>query len=236
MSTPPRDPTKALRGIESRDQGARPRPTTNVQDGSQSDRTQRSPADLWAEPSPRHFAPTFPDLLQQRPEIDRPFGIQPPEICPAQSQSYNLDEKEGLGHTPSPLPCATMSNLAVASSSRDTTSGPSSAETQSVGSSKSQRKPKNHVVSACVPCKRAHLKYVSPHLRKLLLTSHRCDGMLLDFSPAFLLLISMPLHRRFFRYGSQQFAERYIGWFSTYMREQDFLKSACDSRCGRIEN
>jgi hypothetical protein len=48
-------------------------------------------------------------------------------------------------------------------------------------SPKAQRKTKGHVASACVPCKRAHLRYVISHpvlhLPDHDLTQYRCDGM-----------------------------------------------------------
>lgn len=59
---------------------------------------------------------------------------------------------------------------------------PSIGETPDFSSPKAQRKTKGHVASACVPCKRAHLRSVScqkvqffPASKKLI--SSRCDGM-----------------------------------------------------------
>lgn len=79
----------------------------------------------------------------RRPEesIGRQTAYPPPQMIP-QSQ-YSLPPVAGPGFGPTPYPIPT---------------NPSGSENPSFTSPKSQRKTKGHVASACVPCKRAHLR------------------------------------------------------------------------------
>ena len=85
----------------------------------------------------------------RRPEetMGRPISYQG-QAGPMVSQSqYPLPPVAGHASGPSPYSLPTR---------------PQPAENPPYTSPKSQRKTKGHVASACVPCKRAHLRYVDP--------------------------------------------------------------------------
>lgn len=103
---------------------------------------------------PREMQPALPRILQQEVPVASPYAYRGPEdraprpssYVPvdihAMSQPLDYQPAGGSGAHPPYAPIArtpTADNLTT--------------------SPKSQRKTKGHVASACVPCKRAHLRY-----------------------------------------------------------------------------
>lgn len=101
---------------------------------------------------------TLPRLFQPGPSDAPPFSYRRTEETVPRPVSYiqpgGPSMPQSSGYIPPGIPGAPSS---YTSSVR-----PSVVENQPMTSPKSQRKTKGHVASACVPCKRAHL---------------RCDGM-----------------------------------------------------------
>lgn len=105
-----------------------------------------------------------------------------------QGQPLHQHQQQQLSYLPAPGPgpglgmgSAPPSAYSSLSSTTATTSGPlvdQQREGPIQSSPKLQRKTKGHVASACVPCKRAHLRYVPCTPRsEPPLTVSRCDGM-----------------------------------------------------------
>ncbi|GKU21292.1 unnamed protein product [Fusarium langsethiae] len=113
---------------------------------------------------PPSMQTTLPRLFQQGPPDHSPFPYRRPDDPASRHVSYIQSVappmSQQAGYIPPTVPRVSSP---YASSAR-----PSIVENQPMTSPKSQRKTKGHVASACVPCKRAHL---------------RCDGM---FSKRFL--------------------------------------------------
>ncbi|KAG5927520.1 hypothetical protein E4U42_002163 [Claviceps africana] len=120
----------------------------------------------------------FPSPYQQRPTMERSYTYLASDPHSNRSSPYPLYEsqhemKQGQSPqpfapapAPAPAPASSSSSAAPAAAAAATSSrmgaGHSgvrtSADGQVVGSPKAQRKTKGHVASACVPCKRAHLR------------------------------------------------------------------------------
>ncbi|KAI8629582.1 hypothetical protein F5Y19DRAFT_86477 [Xylariaceae sp. FL1651] len=111
-------------------------------------------------------APPQPPLPPPPPTAGRPFSLETPERTP---YSYRRPEDmmgRPMSYPPPPgqmihqsqysLPPVAGSGLGPAPYSMS--ANPPGVETPSFTSPKSQRKTKGHVASACVPCKRAHLR------------------------------------------------------------------------------
>lgn len=100
-------------------------------------------------PTTRPFAPEGPERMPysyHRPDeaMGRPMSYAPQPGPMVPQPQYPLPPVVGPSLGPSPYPVP---------------SNPQSAENPPYTSPKSQRKTKGHVASACVPCKRAHLRY-----------------------------------------------------------------------------
>lgn len=87
---------------------------------------------------------------QRPPELRRPLSYPPPTI-------------PGASHTAPPPPAYMPAARNPPGPAYPLTTRPTSSTGPRIFTSpKSQRKAKGHVASACVPCKRAHLRYVLP--------------------------------------------------------------------------
>ncbi|RFU74216.1 hypothetical protein TARUN_8047 [Trichoderma arundinaceum] len=159
MSGSPPLPLRSAQEAGSRGEAPSFYPTSRLLDGLRGGPAQPSPTNLRDQASPitRHYI--------QEPAARSPYSYPRPEesgrIVPYPSQHHH-GMPQGLSQTP---------YLTSASSNSEAYPVPDrsqAAESQPYTSPKSQRKTKGHVASACVPCKKAHL---------------RCDGMLyLKFS------------------------------------------------------
>ncbi|KPA38454.1 transcription activator of gluconeogenesis ert1 [Fusarium langsethiae] len=103
---------------------------------------------------PPSMQTTLPRLFQQGPPDHSPFPYRRPDDPASRHVSYIQSVappmSQQAGYIPPTVPRVSSP---YASSAR-----PSIVENQPMTSPKSQRKTKGHVASACVPCKRAHLR------------------------------------------------------------------------------
>lgn len=130
-------------------------PTTLPQDAYRGGSSRPSPTESQ---HPQGFPPPQDAFLRHHPHEapDRlAHGYQPGAEYPSRPLSF---PSQGLPSAQPYLP----STGAQSASGFSVTNRPPNAEAQSFSTSpKSQRKAKGHVASACVPCKRAHLRYES---------------------------------------------------------------------------
>ncbi|KAF5559945.1 transcription activator of gluconeogenesis ERT1 [Fusarium phyllophilum] len=107
---------------------------------------------------PANMQTTLPRLFQPGPPDAPPFSYRRTEETVPRPVSYlqpgGPSMSQSSGYIPPGIPGAPSS---YTSSVR-----PSVVENQPMTSPKSQRKTKGHVASACVPCKRAHLRFPHP--------------------------------------------------------------------------
>ncbi|KAK2590476.1 hypothetical protein QQS21_011849 [Conoideocrella luteorostrata] len=157
-SLPPNNPQELY------SQGHTPDPysTASVKDAYRTFSTQNRPVDLRLQlpPPPVHGLSTrFTGSYQQRPPpMDPPYAYRGPEDPSRQPPMYSPHESHALSQSQSPqIYAATPASMSSASQ-QSVASGLNPIENQPLGSPKSQRKTKGHVASACVPCKRAHLR------------------------------------------------------------------------------
>lgn len=103
---------------------------------------------------PPNMQASLPRLFQQGPPDASPYPYRRPDDSASRHGSYIQSGASSMpqraGYAPPSVPGAPSP---YASSAR-----PSIMENQPMTSPKSQRKTKGHVASACVPCKRAHLR------------------------------------------------------------------------------
>jgi hypothetical protein len=151
MSGSPPLPPKANQEAGDRSQAQASYQTTSQQDVYRGASTATTPADIRGQqsappPSVRSYPPEPPDRMTYypRPEdpMHRPVPYPPQGSAVLPQQSYMS------------LPGAGSSSLTAF----PVTSRPPAQENPPYTSPKSQRKTKGHVASACVPCKRAHLR------------------------------------------------------------------------------
>lgn len=151
MSGSPPLPTKPFQGAGERGQAPGGYPTVNPQDGYRGTANQQSPIDPRGPPS---MPPSLPRLFQQEQQEAMPYPYRRPEEPLTRPSQYPQAGVLGMSQQPGYLPAAGPS----APAPYPVPSRPLVAESQQMTSPKSQRKTKGHVASACVPCKRAHLR------------------------------------------------------------------------------
>lgn len=102
-------------------------------------------------------APVAPRPVAQayRPEppAGPPYGFQRPEVASARPLSYPQTHDQGTQQHQYMNPGSASGSVAYPVTAR-----PQTMEHPPYTSPKSQRKTKGHVASACVPCKKAHLR------------------------------------------------------------------------------
>lgn len=151
MSGSPPLPSKAPRDIGGRGQAPGSYPNTVGKDAYAGTINQPPYIDHRGLPS---MPPPLPSLFQQETPERMMYSYQRPEDPLARPPPYPLAGGPGMVHQPNYLPTGgpgVGGLYSVASRS-------STIDNQQVNSPKSQRKTKGHVASACVPCKRAHLR------------------------------------------------------------------------------
>ncbi|KAH8656764.1 hypothetical protein BGZ61DRAFT_486536 [Ilyonectria robusta] len=148
MSGSPPLPTKPFQGAGERGQAPGGYPTGNSQDGYRGTPNQQSPIDPRGPPN---APPSLPSLFRQE---QQEAMLYPPEETLARPGPYVQPGVPGMPQQPGYLPAAGPS----APGPYPVPSRPLVAENQQMTSPKSQRKTKGHVASACVPCKRTHLR------------------------------------------------------------------------------
>ncbi|KAJ3505788.1 hypothetical protein NM208_g16155 [Fusarium decemcellulare] len=150
MSGSPPLPPKPPQDVGDRGQVPVGYPNPNRQDAHRGSLTQQPPVD---HRGPMNMQPTLPRLFQQDAPEASPYSYRRLEESaprpgpyvpapPSMSQPTSYIPPTGPGG-PAPYPVSAR---------------PPVAEGQPMTSPKSQRKTKGHVASACVPCKRAHLR------------------------------------------------------------------------------
>ncbi|KAF5007458.1 hypothetical protein FDECE_6220 [Fusarium decemcellulare] len=153
MSGSPPLPPKPPQDVGDRGQVPVGYPNPNRQDAHRGSLTQQSPVD---HRGPMNMQPTLPRLFQQDAPEASPYSYRRLEESasrpgpyvpapPSMSQPTSYIPPTGPGG-PAPYPVSAR---------------PPVAEGQPMTSPKSQRKTKGHVASACVPCKRAHLRCIT---------------------------------------------------------------------------
>ncbi|SPJ74701.1 uncharacterized protein FTOL_04432 [Fusarium torulosum] len=103
---------------------------------------------------PPNMQSTLPRLFQQGPPDTSPYSYRRADDPVPRPVSYIQSGPPPMSQQPSYIPPGASGALSPYISS----ARPSTVENQSMTSPKSQRKTKGHVASACVPCKRAHLR------------------------------------------------------------------------------
>ncbi|KND93128.1 hypothetical protein TOPH_02196 [Tolypocladium ophioglossoides CBS 100239] len=154
MSGSPPLPPKAAREANERGEGPALYSSALPQDVYRERPTQQPPAD-----HRQHLPPPVPvsRLYPQEPSRG-PYSFQRPREEPMpQTPLYSPQQPHGVPHGVYQQEY-TASAGPSSEGSYSVTSRASGLENQSYTSPKSQRKTKGHVASACVPCKRAHLR------------------------------------------------------------------------------
>lgn len=118
-------------------------------------------------PQPPTYPPLGPPMMatqvHQQPLPAPPYGYRGHEDHTARHSPFMTHASHGIPHPqyqPMPRP------MTQPGPSYPPSAPPGSSDSRGSASPKSQRKTKGHVASACVPCKRAHLRYVELHLKK----------------------------------------------------------------------
>lgn len=155
-SLPPKDP----RELYGRSRGSGANLTPNLQDAYRTNSTEQRPVDLRLQPPPP--PPPHPSRItgsyQQDSSMEPSYGYRGPEEHTIQPPVYSPRDPHGINQGPHLQPYGSATVGTSSASQHSIGSGSSSIENQSMSSPKSQRKTKGHVASACVPCKRAHLR------------------------------------------------------------------------------
>ncbi|KAF4342529.1 transcription activator of gluconeogenesis ert1 [Fusarium beomiforme] len=144
---PPKQPQDAG------DQGQAPLgyAASNQSDAYWGNSNQQLPADHRGPPS---LQTSLPRLFQPGPRDAPPYPYRRTEDTAPRPVSYIQSGAPPMPHSSSYIP----PGIPGAPSPYTPSSRPSVVENQPMTSPKSQRKTKGHVASACVPCKRAHLR------------------------------------------------------------------------------
>lgn len=157
MDGAPTAPTKDPRELYNSSRGSSTYSAESVEDAY----SRKRPFDVRLQlPPPQAPMPPaiFPSSYPQRPAMERPYSYRGPVAHP---NKYLLHEPQhGMNQGQSPQHSAAVAAAAGSRSGAELgQSGASAcADSQAVRSPKAQRKTKGHVASACVPCKRAHLR------------------------------------------------------------------------------
>ncbi|KAG8422890.1 hypothetical protein J3459_009920 [Metarhizium acridum] len=168
MSGSPPLPPKDPRNFYDRSEGFGAYSTNSSQDVYTTNSGQPRPVDLRLQlppprrPPPPQYHPRISVQYQPESNMEPPYGYQGPEGRTVQAALYSSREPPDVNKGQHLQPYGSTAASTSSTSQQSVESGPNSIENQSMSSPKSQRKTKGHVASACVPCKRAHL---------------RCDGM-----------------------------------------------------------
>ncbi|KHN98079.1 C6 zinc finger domain-containing protein [Metarhizium album ARSEF 1941] len=161
-SLPPKDP----RSFHGRSEGLGGYSTTSLQDAYRTTSAQNRPVDQRLQlppprrPPPQHH-PRMSVQYQKESNTESAYGYQASEGHSIQTAAlYSSRGPPGINRArhQHPQPYGSAIAGTGTASQQSTEGGPSSTENQSMSSPKSQRKTKGHVASACVPCKRAHLR------------------------------------------------------------------------------
>ncbi|KAM6533587.1 hypothetical protein FALCPG4_006559 [Fusarium falciforme] len=123
----------------------------NRQDAYRGSLPQQPPIDR---PGPINMQSTLPRLFQQEAPDASAYSYRRPEETAPRPVSYAQPGAPSMSQPPSYIPPGGPGAAAPYPPS----ARPTGAENQAMTSPKSQRKTKGHVASACVPCKRAHLR------------------------------------------------------------------------------
>ncbi|KAH7165495.1 hypothetical protein EDB81DRAFT_638935 [Dactylonectria macrodidyma] len=154
MSGSPPISTKPFQGVGERGQVPGGYSTANPQDGYRGISNQQSPID---NRGPPNMPPSLPRLFQQEQQEAMPYPYHRPEESLPRSAPYVQPGAGGMPQQSSYLPAGGASGPGP----YPPHNRPLVAENQQMTSPKSQRKTKGHVASACVPCKRAHLRVIA---------------------------------------------------------------------------
>jgi hypothetical protein len=154
MSGSPPLPNKSHQEAGDRSQAQGSYQTTNLQDVYRGSSTAPSPSDIRGQSSVsslpvRSYPPEPPERMAYS------YPPLPPDEAMRRPVSYPPQNTSSLQQQPPYMPIAGPSTGPAPGYSAP---GQSSQENQPYTSPKSQRKTKGHVASACVPCKRAHLR------------------------------------------------------------------------------
>lgn len=151
MSGSPPLPSKPFQGAGERGQVPGGYPAANPQDAYRGTPNHQSPIDPRG---PHNMSQSLPRLFQQEQQDAMPYPYRRPEDSLARPAPYPQPGVPGMPQQQGYLTTGGPS----ASAPYPAPSRLPGAETQQMTSPKSQRKTKGHVASACVPCKRAHLR------------------------------------------------------------------------------
>ncbi|CAM1511512.1 Fc.00g090250.m01.CDS01 [Cosmosporella sp. VM-42] len=151
MSGSPSLSSKSTQAAGDRGQALGGYPTTSPQDAYRGPSNQQPPNESRGPPN---MPPSLPRLFQQELQERMPYGYQRTEDPLSRPSQYPPPGVPGISHQQNYLPAGGPN----AGAAYPAPSRPLTAENQQMGSPKSQRKTKGHVASACVPCKRAHLR------------------------------------------------------------------------------
>lgn len=161
MSGSPPLPPKPLQEAGDRGQPIGSYPTSSPQDVHRGSSNQQAPlSDPRAQPPPPPLPRSYP---QEPPAAMTYASYRRPEEPPSLPSPYHLQHHQG---PPPALPQAISQQPympggmpgPITAPGYPIPGGPPPLESQPFTSPKSQRKTKGHVASACVPCKRAHLR------------------------------------------------------------------------------
>ncbi|KAM5348177.1 hypothetical protein ACJ41O_008001 [Fusarium nematophilum] len=151
MSGSPPLPPKPPQDVGDRGQAPLGYSTANRQDAYRGNLTQQPPID---NRGPLNMQPTLPRLFQQEAPEPPPYAYRRPEDPAPRTVPYAQAGAPPMPQQPNYIPPGRPgATVPYPSPAR-----PTAAENQPMTSPKSQRKTKGHVASACVPCKRAHLR------------------------------------------------------------------------------
>ncbi|EFY93417.1 C6 zinc finger domain-containing protein [Metarhizium acridum CQMa 102] len=164
MSGSPPLPPKDPRNFYDRSEGFGAYSTNSSQDVYTTNSGQPRPVDLRLQlppprrPPPPQYHPRISVQYQPESNMEPPYGYQGPEGRTVQAALYSSREPPDVNKGQHLQPYGSTAASTSSTSQQSVESGPNSIENQSMSSPKSQRKTKGHVASACVPCKRAHLR------------------------------------------------------------------------------
>lgn len=159
MSGSPPLPPKAAQEASDRGHPLAPYPTSSPQDVYRGSSVQQAPIDPRAQqPAPRSLPRSYP----QEPTPAMTYAYRRPDEPPLPA-SYHPQQHQGM---PPGLPQGIPQQPYMPAPGQGPSTapgypvpgGPPPLESQPFTSPKAQRKTKGHVASACVPCKRAHLR------------------------------------------------------------------------------
>lgn len=152
MSGSPPLPLRSAHEAGSRGEAPSFYTTSRLLDGLRGGPTQPPPTNLRDQPSP--LTRPYP----QEPVTRSPYSYPRPEEPGRIVVPYPPQHHHGMPQGVSPTPYLTSASSS--SEAYPVPDRPQAAESQPFTSPKSQRKTKGHVASACVPCKKAHLRLV----------------------------------------------------------------------------